>query len=170
VVLCDGDCLVPPDYLAQLREVLGKEAKVAACVQPVESKNGRVREGTRWGLLATWRSLLLEVGGFDEGMEGWGYEEQDVLERLERRCGVERLAVWPEQVRVVHVSHGDRPRVAYAPTTDPAESFERNRARSRAALGQGRLVANQGRGWGEGAREARQVLEVGWVLDEPVGP
>ena len=68
--------------------------------------------------LAVWRSDFLAVNGFDEGFEGWGFEDNDLVVRLIRN-GVRRKE-GRYAVPVLHLWHETRP-------PDPAsrKRFER---------------------------------------------
>jgi glycosyltransferase involved in cell wall biosynthesis len=73
------------------------------------------------GLLCARRSQLLELGGYREDFQGWGWEDQDLLIRAQllgdsiQTCG-----------EVIHLSHDDRQRNAYSPNESPQQSRDRN--------------------------------------------
>lgn len=67
--------------------------------------------------LALWRSDLLAVNGFDEGFQGWGFEDSDLVLRLIRH-GVRRKE-GRYAVSVLHLWHRSRP-----PDADSRERFE----------------------------------------------
>ena len=68
------------------------------------------------GAFGCWRDALIEIDGYDERYSEWGWEDRDLLTRLEAGLGLKRRFV--ERVSVVHVWHcpekgGDR-RVDFA--------------------------------------------------------
>ncbi|WP_419950128.1 glycosyltransferase family 2 protein [Candidatus Palauibacter sp.] len=100
---------------------------------PLRRVSPRAWRGVKGCNLAMWRSDFLAVDGFDEGFEGWGFEDNDLVVRLIRH-GVRRKE-GRYAVPVLHLWHEPRP-------PDPAsrERFEqRLRARViRAERGIGR--------------------------------
>ncbi|MCY3598777.1 MAG: glycosyltransferase [Gemmatimonadetes bacterium] len=91
---------------------------------PLRRMSPRRWRGVKGCNLALWRSDLLAVNGFDEGFQGWGFEDNDLVVRLIRN-GVRRKE-GRYAVPVLHLWHKSRP-------PDPAsrERFER-RLRSNA--------------------------------------
>ena len=85
---------------------------------PLRRVRPRTWRGVKGCNLAMWRSDFLAVNGFDEGFEGWGFEDNDLVVRLIRR-GVRRKE-GRYAVPVLHLWHETRP-------PDPAsrERFER---------------------------------------------
>ena len=55
------------------------------------------------GAFGCWRDVLVEVGGYDEGFTEWGWEDRDLLGRLENGLGLRRCFV--RHASVVHVWH-----------------------------------------------------------------
>lgn len=85
---------------------------------PLRRTSPRRWRGVKGCNLAVWRSDFLAVNGFDEGFEGWGFEDNDLVVRLLRH-GVRRKE-GRYAVPVLHLWHKSRP-------PDPAsrERFER---------------------------------------------
>ena len=85
---------------------------------PLRHMSPRRWQGVKGCNLALWRSDFLAVNGFDEGFEGWGFEDNDLVVRLLRH-GVRRKE-GRYAVPVLHLWHTSRP-------PDPAsrERFER---------------------------------------------
>jgi hypothetical protein len=81
------------------------------------------RDGTRNapGLLFVRRSDFLEVGGYNSGLHGWGWEDQDMIGRLTLGAGLDRII----EGYAVHLSHDDQARVAHYPVADRWESRDR---------------------------------------------
>jgi glycosyltransferase involved in cell wall biosynthesis len=69
--------------------------------------------GTRQapGLLFVHRSDFLAVQGYNSQLHGWGWEDQDMICRLTLGGGLKRLL----RGRAIHVSHGDKARIAAYP-------------------------------------------------------
>ena len=57
-----------------------------------------------FGFLIVARGHFLKVGGYDEGFQGWGGEDTDLYERLDR-IGLSRFSVPKESMSAI--SHGD---------------------------------------------------------------
>ncbi|WP_419162498.1 glycosyltransferase [Candidatus Palauibacter sp.] len=85
---------------------------------PLRRVSSRAWRGVKGCNLAVWRTDFLAVNGFDEGFEGWGFEDNDLVVRLIRN-GVRRKE-GRYAVPVLHLWHEERP-------PDPAsrERFER---------------------------------------------
>lgn len=61
-------------------------------------------EGQRFGILPLFsREILLETGAWDEAFEGWGGEDQDVIERY---LGNSRYLVKCPDLLYIHLNHG----------------------------------------------------------------
>jgi hypothetical protein len=63
-----------------------------------------VRSGP--GLIAVRRAHFLQVGGTNSALEGWGWEDLDLIARLQFELGLERV----QAGRVLHLSHQDTAR------------------------------------------------------------
>jgi glycosyl transferase family 7 (putative galactosyltransferase) len=81
------------------------------------------RDGTRQapGLLLVRRDDFLAINGYNSGLHGWGWEDQDMISRLTLGRGLTRLS----KGTALHLSHDDRARIAHYPITDRWESRDR---------------------------------------------
>ena len=71
------------------------------------------------------RRAIQAIGGYDESLTDWGYEDTDLCGRLEL-CGFGRIEMEP----VVHLTHEAWLRVVNYALKDPPSSWQRNRLRS----------------------------------------
>ncbi|WP_423926049.1 glycosyltransferase family 2 protein [Candidatus Palauibacter sp.] len=85
---------------------------------PLRRVSPRAWRGVKGCNLAVWRTDFLAVHGFDEGYEGWGFEDNDLVVRLIRN-GVRRKE-GRYAVPVLHLWHEERP-----PAPASRERFER---------------------------------------------
>lgn len=85
---------------------------------PLRGVSPRTWRGVKGCNLAVWRSDFLGVNGFDEGFEGWGFEDNDLVVRLIRHGARRKEGRYA--VPVLHLWHETR-------SPDPAsrERFER---------------------------------------------
>ncbi|WP_419943365.1 glycosyltransferase family 2 protein [Candidatus Palauibacter sp.] len=85
---------------------------------PLRRASPRQWRGVKGCNLAVWRTDFLAVNGFDEGYEGWGFEDNDLVVRLIRHGARRKEGRYA--VPVLHLWHEERP-------PDPAsrERFER---------------------------------------------
>lgn len=74
------------------------------------------------GLLLVRRSDFLAIEGYNGGLHGWGWEDQDMISRLTLGRGLRRIMAGD----AVHLSHDDHARIAhYPPVTSRWESRDR---------------------------------------------
>ena len=85
---------------------------------PLRRMSPRRWRGVKGCNLALWRADFLAVNGFDEGFQGWGFEDNDLVVRLIRN-GVRRKE-GRYAVPVLHLWHPSR-----GPDPDSRERFER---------------------------------------------
>jgi glycosyltransferase involved in cell wall biosynthesis len=81
-------------------------------------------DGTRQapGLLLTHRSNFERIGGYNGRLQGWGWEDQDMIARLTLAEGLTRV----QSGRVLHISHDDDARTRhYPPAANRWESRDR---------------------------------------------
>lgn len=98
-------------------EVVGADGRVARAVTNRVHFDDGSRAGP--GLVLFARSQFLAVGGMDAHLVGWGWEDVDLLLRLQLVLGVAVV----ERGSVVHLSHGDDRRVTGgAPTPEASEA------------------------------------------------
>ncbi len=109
LVFNDGDSLVPA---ARMREAIrlaeSEPGLVFAYTVYVRENQAGVPVWAMGGsasmaCVAIRRDCFDEVGGFDEGYEGWGYEDLDFVRRCAERWPLRRV-----DGEVVHLWHGDR--------------------------------------------------------------
>jgi glycosyltransferase involved in cell wall biosynthesis len=82
------------------------------------------QNGTRQapGLLLVRRSDFVAVNGYNSGLHGWGWEDQDMIARLTLGRGLTRI----NEGYALHLSHDDHARIAhYPPVKDRWESRDR---------------------------------------------
>jgi glycosyltransferase involved in cell wall biosynthesis len=89
-----------------------------------------------YGLLCAQRSLFASIGGYRHDFCGWGWEDQDLLMRAQL-LGYSQC----ELGEVIHQSHGDADRNAFA-TCTPQQSRDRNIHICLAGLAAGRLLGD----------------------------
>lgn len=86
---------------------------------PEPFSEGRNRPGC--GLICACRKTLLELGGYKELFNGWGWEDQDLLIRA-RICGI---PIYSEGC-VVHISHSDTLRNMHNGYVQPSLTRNKN--------------------------------------------
>ncbi|WP_255094653.1 glycosyltransferase family 2 protein [Synechococcus sp. J7-Johnson] len=133
--------------------VLGADDQTMLCAL------GSGPEGRKGQFLMA-RSLLAEVGGYNEVLVGYGFDDKDLAARLVQRLGVEPARI-PADWLVV-IPHSDEERAEQAPSAGPlglrrSQGFAAMRA-SRLA---NRLLAAQ-QPWGRRSRASR-------YLEQPQG-
>ncbi|AEG17008.1 glycosyl transferase family 2 [Desulfofundulus kuznetsovii DSM 6115] len=142
LVFCDAHIIVPGGWLGDLaRAVLAGQAH-AVCPALVHTENphlaiygGTLNKDLSWvgltlpprslspvplapaGCLAVSREVFLEVGGFEEGFTGWGYDDVEFSLKLWLFGFVVAVMPW---VKVIHIS---RP---LKPYQRPGENLTRN--------------------------------------------
>jgi hypothetical protein len=116
-LLEQGDCFVtilkrfesqpePPPHRQFIRETIQTREHVCedgrrAMTQQVFGADG---SSSGIGQLLVKRADFLHIGGYNSVLEGWGYEDDDVVLRLQFALGLRSLMIG----EVVHLSHGDR--------------------------------------------------------------
>lgn len=74
------------------------------------------------GLLLVRRDDFVAINGYNAGLHGWGWEDQDMIARLTLGRGLRRVM----QGNAIHLSHDDRARIAhYPPVASRWESRDR---------------------------------------------
>lgn len=100
----------PVDEAAGLAEIAWSVELVARGGRKarVETNRVRFRDGSRGGpgLILLEREHFLAVGGMNSDLEGWGWEDLDLVARLQLALGLKRLT----EGRAVHLTHGDEVR------------------------------------------------------------
>lgn len=150
-VVCnvDADNFIPRGFAWHLNERMSRHPRAMGYFD-------RAPRGTA-GRLAMFRDDFLSVGGYDESLFGWGFEDHDLRDRL-RHNGCQarfldrRFAAaiqHPDARRVEHLGEAEQDRRA----TDT-----RNLRISARNIAAGRFTANVGRTWGA-ARLTRNFTE-----------
>lgn len=104
-------------YELRIRTADGRELRIFDHEEDAE-------DGTRQapGLLMVRRGDFLAVNGYNSRLEGWGWEDQDMISRLTLGGGLERIS----EGQAVHLSHDDEARIAaYPPCRDRWENRDR---------------------------------------------
>lgn len=141
-VLCnlDSDNFLDGDYIRYLREFFRRDNGRAILRCTGNGRGGRV---------AMRRALFEELGGYDESMTGWGYEDVDIVERarlagcfITAYCGRAPFLDNTKEERSSHYAENDR---ADWITNNRNETISRENIRLR------RINPNQLRGitWGQ---------------------
>jgi len=74
------------------------------------------------GLLLVRRTDFVAINGYNAGLHGWGWEDQDMISRLTLGRGLRRIM----SGNAIHLSHDDHARIAYYPAvTSRWESRDR---------------------------------------------
>ena len=73
------------------------------------------------GLLLVRRSDFLAINGYNSGLRGWGWEDQDMISRLTLGAGLERIT----SGHAVHISHDDAARMRHYHIADRWESRDK---------------------------------------------
>ena len=138
-VLCnlDADNFAPAGFGDWLREVfLGGPAVTHADHQSY---------GGGYGRIALLREDFLRLGGYDERLIGWGYDDED-LRRRAIASGLRSVVAPLPFITFLRHSHAIRLLVPGAKTQEEDLAF--GRAISHRSLAEGRLRANVGKEWG----------------------
>ena len=99
------------------------------------------------GLMTIWKDRFIAAGGYDEEMQGWGYQDVD----LRHRCEALKmnLVFWTES-EADALPHGDECRTRFSSVDEAVkESNAVNIERSKRNVRKKKLVANAGRVWGQ---------------------
>ena len=87
----------------------------------------------------------MEIGGFDERMYGWGYEDCDIRQRLKRN-NLKELYIDPGLLDKYYIDHDNDLRTANNIDKDLRTSEYRNKAISESNL---EIVVNKDHEWGK---------------------
>jgi len=79
------------------------------------------------GLVCTRAADWRHVHGYNEHLEGYGWEDDDFYQRLEA-TGLKRWILPPEPATAFHIPHEQRERVRHYDEKDPQRAHQRNRA------------------------------------------
>jgi hypothetical protein len=112
-----GRHVVSFGYQLEIRTADGRRLSIIDNEEDAET-------GARYapGLLLVRREDFLGVGGYNGGLVGWGWEDQDMISRLTLGRGLRRIS----EGYAVHLSHDDEARIArYPKVKDRWESRDR---------------------------------------------
>lgn len=152
---CDCDVILDTSALTELSEIVQQDRNLFATMAGVRetdrnsrraahvvrfgyelhihTANGRrveivdheedSRDGSRHapGLLMVRRYSFLEINGYNSRLDGWGWEDQDMICRLTLGLGLQRRM----HGTALHISHGDRARMAAYPYDNRWECRDR---------------------------------------------
>ena len=140
-VLCniDADNLIPRGFAFHLNDLMHRHTRVVA--------NHRRAARQTFGRLAMFRDDFMAVGGYNESLTGWGYDDKDLRARLiTAGCQMQWFDVKYGQC----INHGNDRRVEnMAPEHRRKSATSAVNARiSAQSLAENRVVANHGCTWG----------------------
>lgn len=97
-----------------------------------------IENGTRQapGLLLVKREDFYFVGGYNSALDGWGWEDQDMICRLSLHARLERV----NHGEVLHISHSDEARIQAFSVKDRWESRDRMFRRALNNYDEGRFI------------------------------
>ena len=106
-----------------------------------------ISRGTH-GRIAFRKSDFLALGGYDERMShGWGFEDQDMIQRA-RASGLRELLIPKERgfLQALGHSHEERTVLSHSQVRSDSDKAHKQIARENATAG--RVAVNSGSGWG----------------------
>jgi hypothetical protein len=137
-----ADNLITISYVREIRAILS----AAVTGRPLVCAPPRCDLGTT-GRLTLFKEDFLRLGGYDERMLNWGYQDVDFVRRA-WTSGM-TLRPWTRATAGGVIAHSNAERVQFQHTREPlAQSNARNAAMSKKAIESGQLQANAGRPWG----------------------
>jgi len=150
----DADNLIPRGFASHLNTLMNRHPRAIATF-------GRVPGNTR-GRLAVFRSDFIQVGGYDEALTGWGWDDKNLRARL-RASGCRIQYLHEHYARFL--AHNSRRRVENMSPEHQRQdaTSDRNAAISRANLANGEIVANMDKCWGQASllRNFKESFAVG---------
>lgn len=111
------------------------------------------------GRIAMQREDFISLGGYDERFQGHGHDDDDLINRAKASGFTVRVF---DRRHYLFISHSHEERARYLPRS-LAQTWPLHRAMSQRAIQSGRLVANEGKYWGqeEVIRNFRDYVTVG---------
>lgn len=142
--LATGDAvnLITTSYVKEIRAILSAEkaGRPLACA-PAPCERGTT------GRLTLMKREFLSLGGYDERLLNWGYQDIDFARRAQA-SGM-TLHPWTRATAGGVIQHPNAERNRFQATLEPlTQSNARNAALSNRAISSGQLVANRGQPWG----------------------
>lgn len=115
--------------------------------------------GSGAGRVAFHRTDFIRLGGYDERMEGWGYEDLDLVARF-CASGLQAIDIPPEII--TFINHSNEERTENERIKALWECYNTNRALSKESIQNQSLVANGGK-WG------RETLSINFAEEVEIG-
>ncbi len=141
-----ADIRVTPAYFSEVYKLALKDPNCLVRARR-EAKTGTT------GLMTIWKDRFLAAGGYDEQMQGWGYQDVDLRHRCE---ALKMNLVYWSETEAEALPHGDEFRTQYSSVPEAVkESNAKNIERSKKNVRQKKLVANVGSEWG--VAEVRKI-------------
>ena len=97
------------------------------------------------GLLTIRRLSFLRIGGYDERLNDWGYDDIDLVKRCIKKGY--KIQAWTNKY-VKAIQHENDLRYRFCQAKNLVENNSCNNALSNEAIENGQLVANAGKDWG----------------------
>lgn len=143
--------LASGDYIVILSADIAPRPEYLNCIRHEISANGYAWIYVRQyrGVVCCKRQEIIDAGAYDEDFEFYGPEDRDLHERLLRR-GERVGSVPPELIYVIQTPKAQKALNYRLPLTRH-EMHNRGMAVLRRNIGNGALVANEGREWGRWA-------------------
>ncbi len=158
----DADTFVLPEYGQMLREHL--EAGSKSCVRLLPPDRSQF---SLCGRIAMRREDLIRLGGYNESLQGYGFEDTNLLERAQR-LGLKVNGL--SSAYAACLEHSDSERTVNYDNKSTLAGRELNLARARAEMKTG-YYANAGRAWGdlESDPYAQECSDFGLASVEQLG-
>jgi hypothetical protein len=118
------------------------------------------------GRVALRRADFFALGGYDESLRGWGYEDADLLRRA-LKLGLHEKHFNPRHA--LALQHSDEERLRFTPGGNKRQQHRRNQVTSNANLSAGRFVANAGQSWGVVRLVEPESADGGRRVEPPMG-
>lgn len=80
------------------------------------------------GFLCAPRKSLLEAGGYNESLQGWGYDDDDIINKLLKLGLTHKILRLSGGAFIYHNPHGAEWRVENYDNKDPGDSWKKNKA------------------------------------------
>lgn len=146
----DADNFTGPGFAAKLADIFLRGPR-----RLVVSGDWRVVKGSN-GRVAMWRKHFLAFRGYDESMQGYGFEDQDLISRCEL-LGFSVQKLDKEWLNLIEHSNKER-KLLYAPEHQKLnDELTQNREQSHSNVQLGLVVPNSNR-WGQVALSPAQTV------------
>ena len=80
------------------------------------------------GFLCAPKKSLLEAGGYNENLQGWGYDDDDIINKLLKLGLTRRILRLSGGIFIYHNPHGAEKRVENYDNKIPSDSWKKNKA------------------------------------------